>query len=282
MAAPRRTLALAAFLLMPVLSHAKGPDIPIIVDGVALDAKAVVIREDVYIPAWILENYAHTKINWIRKGNLLEILTEPAGGGRPVEGGKVRVRVGFYLDKEGFVRGKDARVYLLNVDPKEFRFADGKGPAERAHESALERIGACSPPMREYLALTPGDRFTPAGWNIVSRLSKEEIQGLTAAVDRYESLYRTHYYDLLTTLVADRFQASSNSLVVDESMKGIRILPLSLSDEGAAETKVENGLWFLFGRMLYGNRQIVWDVPVAVRGGESSVELSNRNSAVMY
>jgi hypothetical protein len=281
MAAPRRILAVVAFLLIPVLSSA-APDIPIIVDGVALDAKAVVIRDDVYVPAWILENYAHTKVNWARKGNLLEILTEPPSGGRSVMAGKVRVRVGFYLDSEGFVKGKDARIYLLNVDPKEFRFPDGKGPAERAHEAALERIGTASPEMREYLSLSPTDRFAPKGWNLVSRMEKKEIAGLPSAVERYETLYRTHYYDVLTTLVTERYQAVTRPLVLDGSLNGIRILPLTLGEDGSAAAEVDNGLWFVYGRMIYRNRQVVWDMPVAVRGGETTVELSNRNSAVAY
>lgn len=32
--------------------------------------------------------------------------------------------------------------------------------------------------------------------------------------------------------------------------------------------------------MLYGNAQIVWDLPVVVRGGSTVVELSNRSAAL--
>ncbi|MEK6778583.1 MAG: hypothetical protein AABY80_02845 [Candidatus Deferrimicrobiota bacterium] len=256
-------------------------DIPIIVDGIPLDAKAVVVKDEVFIPAWILENYAHTKVRWMRRGNILEILTSAPGDPSPPTEGKLKVKVGFYLGTEGFVVGKNTRLYLLNIDPKEFTFQDGKTPAERAHEGTVERIGNISDPMREYLHLPPTERFSPKGWGIVSKMPKEEIVLLSSIVERYEVLYKSLYYDLVTNLVIGKEQDIRTSSMIDETLKGIRIENVPLSDDGSAEITLGNGLYFLYARMLYRNRQIVWDMPVAVRGTGTMIELSNRNAALM-
>lgn len=254
--------------------------IPIIVDGLPLDAKAVSIRDEVYVPAWILENYAHTKVNWMRPANILEILTTtPPETGTPKEG-ELKIKIGVYLDQEGFVVGKNTRLFLLSVDPKDFRFPDGKGPAERAHEGAVDRIGNASQAMRDYLLLVPTERFSQKGWNVVARMPKEEIAGLSGTVDRYESLYKGLFYDLVTNLVIQKESNLHASGIIDDSLKGLRVDPVAVRDDGAAEVKLPNGLYYLYARMLYRNRQIVWDIPVAVRGGATLIELSNRNAAL--
>jgi hypothetical protein len=64
-------------------------------------------------------------------------------------------------------------------------------------------------------------------------------------------------------------------------LRKIEILPVSLGEDGAGSIRSAPGIRFLFGRMLYGNRQIVWNVPVVVQGGAvTAVELSHRNAAV--
>lgn len=279
-----RLLAACAFLLCAVPGAARADTrIPIIVDGLPLDARAIAVKDEIYIPAWILENYAHTKIRWMRQGNILEILTEKQAPDGPdaAKEGRVALKIGFYLESEGFVVGKSTRLFLLNVDPKEFRFPDGKTAAVRAHEGALDRIGAASDAMKEYLSLTPTERFAPKGWKIVARMPKEEIAVLSASVDKYETLFRSLYYDLLTNLVIEKEQAVNASSVIDDSLKGMRIDKVAVSDDGAASLKIANGIYFLYGRLLYGNRQVVWDMPITVRGGEAAVELSNRNAALI-
>ena len=82
------------------------------------DARGIAIRGEVYLPAWILENYGGTKVEWVRPANLLQINTasrprDPV----PVEG-TLKVKVGSYLASEGFVVGKTTRLFLLNTDPK--------------------------------------------------------------------------------------------------------------------------------------------------------------------
>ncbi len=271
----------ALFLLLVGSAATAEPDIPIIVDGIPLDAKGVAVKDEVFIPAWILENYAHTKVNWIRRGNILEILTSSPAEATPPAEGKLKVKVGFYLGTEGFVVGKNTRLYLLNVDPKDFTFEDGKTPVERAHEGTVERIGNVSDAMREYLRLPPTERFTSRGWAVVSRMPKKEIEQLSAIVDRYEMLYKALFYDLVTNLVIGKEQYLRDSSVIDEATKGIRIENIPLGDDGSAEIRLANGLYFLYARMLYRNRQIVWDMPIAVRGAGTLVELSNRNAALM-
>ncbi len=268
------------FLLFGATAFAEA-GIPIIVDGIPLDAKAVVVKDEVYIPAWILENYAHTKVKWMRRGNILEVLTStPPEISPPVEG-RLRLKIGFYLGTEGFVVGKNARLFLLNIDPKEFTFQDGKTPVERAHEGTVERIGNISDAMRDYLRLSPTDRFSPRGWAFVSKMPKEEIVALPSIEDKYETLYKGLYYDLLTNLVLGKEQDIRVSSVIDDSLKGIRIENLPLGDDGSAEITLSNGLYFLYARMLHRNRQIVWDMPIAVRGSSTFVELSNRNAALI-
>lgn len=277
-------VALSLFLVLTLSppAAAQEPDILIMVDGLPLDAKAVKVKDEVFVPAWILENYARTKVNWMRPANILEIVTAPpAGALAPPQEGKLSLRIGFYLEQEGFVVGKNTRLFLLNTDPKEFRFPDGKGPADRAHEGAADRIGPCSQAMREYLLLPPTDRFSPRGWNIVARMPKEEIVRLSAAVDRYELLYKGLYYDLVTNLVLAKEAEVNTSGVIDESLKGLRIERIPVREDGSAEVRLSAGLYYVFGRLLYRNRQIVWDLPVAVRGGETVFELSNRNAALM-
>ncbi len=281
----RWTLALIALALfaLPCAAFAE-TRIPIIVDGIPLDARAVSIKDDIYIPAWILENYAHTKVRWMRQANILEIVTreaEPGPESGPPKDGRLNMRIGFYLESEGFIVGKNTRLFLLNVDPKDFRFPDGKTAADRAHEGAVDRIGTASDAMKEYLTLSPTDRFSSKGWKIVARMPKEEIVALSASVDKYEMLYRSLFYDLLTNLVIDKEQAVNASSVIDEALKGTRIDRMPVGDDGSASIKVPNGIYFLYGRMLYGNRQVVWDMPVTVRGGDTTVELSNRNAALL-
>jgi hypothetical protein len=269
-----------AALCLPLIADAAG-SISIIVDGLPLDAKAVVIKDEVYIPAWILENYAHTKVNWTRQNDLLEILTTQPGDAPAPPEGVLKLKVGFYLDAEGFIVGQNTRLYILNVDPKEFRTSDGRSVAERAHEGSIERIGVCSDAMHEYLRLPPLDRFSPRGWRVVSKMPKEEIAQLSATVDKYETLYKSLYYDLITNLVIGKQQALTSSSVIDEALKGIRIESIPVKEDGTAEIKLPNGLYYIFARMLYRNRQIVWDLPFSLRGGENIVELSNRNAALM-
>lgn len=279
----RRTasVALVAALLAAVPAFSAPPDIPILVDGVLLDARGIAVRGEVYIPAWILENYGGTKVEWVRPANLLQINTasrprDPV----PVEG-TLKVKVGSYLASEGFVVGKTTRLFLLNTDPKEFRFPDGKTAADRAHEGTIARIGPASTPAIEYLQLGPTARFTREGWAVVSRMPKEEIYVLPALVERYEALYNTLFYDLLTNLVLEMEQRVRESGALEPSLQKIEILPVSLGEDGAGSIRSASGIRFLFGRMLYGNRQIVWNVPVIVQGAaETVVELSHRNAAV--
>lgn len=278
-------LAFSLFLLSGAATAFAGAfpaaDIPIIVDGVPLDARAVTIGGEPYIPAWILENYTGTRVRWVRQGKLLEISTTTKPPDASPAAGNLKVKVGSYLASEGFVVGKATRLFLLNVDPKDFRFPDGRTAAERAHEGTVERIGLASPPAREYLHLSPTDRFSRKGWEIVARMPKEEIVGLPALVDRYEALFTSLYYDLLTNLVLETEQRVRESGALDPGLKQISILPVQVSDDGLAVTKAPEGIQFLYGRMLYGNRQIVWDVPVVIRGGaETSIELSHRNAAL--
>ncbi len=285
-ARPGRRPAFSALLLLVALLSPVPPagaddgKIAIIVDGLPLDAKAIAVKDDVYVPAWILENYAHTKVNWLRRSNVLEILTEADLPTPPAEGA-LSVKIGFYLDSEGFVVGGSTRLYLLNTDPKEFRFPDGKSPAARAHEGAVDRIGKSSPAIREYLALSPMERYSPKGWQAVARMPKEEIAILAATVEKYEGLYKSLYYDLITTLVIAKDQQVNGSSVIDDAMKGTRIESVPVGDDGTANVKLVNGLYFLYARTLYKNRQVVWDIPVSVRGGETLIELSNRNAAIM-
>lgn len=279
---PARLAALALPLLLAAPAAAADREIPIIVDGLPLDAKAILMREDVYVPAWILENYARTRVNWRKGSNVLEILTAAPEKGPIVETeGRLRVRIGVYLESEGFIGGATTRLFVLNVDPKEFRFPDGKSPADRAHEGAIERIGKSSRDIHDYLALSPAERFSPNGWRIVSRIPNSDIANLAGLVEKYEILYRSLYFDLLTNLVINRAAQLRESAVVDETLKGVTIEAVPVSESGTAEFKVPNGLHFLFARMLYRNRQVVWDIPVSVRGGETSIELSNRNAAMM-
>ncbi|MBI5576995.1 MAG: hypothetical protein HY896_11615 [Deltaproteobacteria bacterium] len=272
----------AAVLILLLLCSAAlaNPDIAILVDGLPLDAKGLAVKDEVFIPAWILENYAHTKVKWTRGGNVLEILTAPQGEAIPRQEGIILLRIGVYLKPEGYVRGKDTRLYLLNVDPKEFTFADGKTPGERAHEATVDRIGISSRPVRDYLRLSPTDRFAPKGWTFVSMMPREEVIELAATVDRYEQMYRTLYYDLITNLVIGKEQAVRSAVGLDDSLKGIKIENVPVREDGSAEVKLGNGMYFLYARMLHGNVQIVWDLPVAVRGGTTTVELSNRNAAL--
>lgn len=279
----RRIAGCALLLLLSTAAPALAatPDIPILVDGVPLDARGIAIRGEVYVPAWIFENYAGTKVEWVRPANLLEIKTTP----RPTEPvpaeGTLKVKVGSYLASEGFVVGNTTRLFLLNTDPKEFRFPDGRTAAERAHEGTISRIDPASSPAREYLRLPPTDRFTPEGWAVVSRMPKEEILGLPALVDRYEALYNSLYYDLLTNLVLEMEQRVRETGALDPALQGISILPVPLGEDGTGSVRSAPGIRFLFGRMLYGNRQVVWNVPVVIQGGAvTSVELSHRNAAI--
>lgn len=277
----RRLLVLAALLAIGAPAAAEDRPIAIIVDGLPLDAKGIAVKDDVYVPAWILENYAHTKVHWRRRSNLLEIVTTTPDRPLPPAEGTLNVKIGFYLDAEGFVVGGSTRLYLLNVDPKEFQFPDGKSPAGRAHEAAVDRIGKRSEDIHEYLALSPTERFSTKGWRIVARMPKTEIATLAATAETYEVLYKSLYYDLITTLVIGKEQEVNTSSVIDESLKGIRIEKVAVADDGTAKATLPNGLYFLYGRMLHRNRQIIWDIPVAIRGGEAVIELSNRNAALM-
>jgi hypothetical protein len=277
-----RTVCLAVLLCsIAAAGYAGNGDIAIIVDGLPLDAKAIAIKDEVYVPAWILENYAHTKVNWSRQSNLLEIITTPSNTASEPQDCVLKLKVGFYLDAEGFVIGQNTRLYLLNVDPKDFRTEDGKTAAERAHEGSIERIGSVSEAMRSYLRLPPLDRFTARGWAVVAKMPKDEIATLSSTVEKYETLYKSLYYDLITNLVIGKQQALSTSSVIDGALKGIRIDNIPVKDDGTAEITLPNGLYYLYARMLYRNRQVVWDMPVSLRGGESVIELSNRNAALM-
>jgi len=258
-----------------------GGNIPIMVDGLPLDAKAIHVGDEVFVPAWILENYAHTKIKWMRRSNLLEIITVSTEEPTPPSNGTLKIRIGFYLTTEGFVVGRNTRLFLLNADPKEFRFPDRKTPESRAIEGALERMGVVSGALRDYLSLPPTERFTPKGWGIVARMPKEEILSLADTVDRYELLYKSLFYDLVTNLVLSKGNELKETLMVDDSLKGLRIDSIDVDEDGSAEIQLPDGLYFLYARMLHRNRQIVWDMPVAVRGRETQLELSNRNAAIM-
>lgn len=279
----RRTASFTviAALLAAVPVFSAPPDIPILVDGVPLDARGIAVRGEVYIPAWILENYGGTKVEWVRPANLLQIDTASRPRDPVPAEGTLTVKVGSYLASEGFVVGKTTRLFLLNTDPKEFRFPDGKTAADRAHEGTIGRIGPASVPAIEYLRLSPTARFTREGWAVVSRMPKEEIYVLPALVERYEAMYNTLYYDLLTNLVLEMEQRVRESGSLDPALRKIEILPVSLGEDGAGSIRTAPGIRFLFGRMLYGNRQVVWNVPVVIQGAaETSVELSHRNTAV--
>lgn len=279
----RRTASVAVVvaLLAAVPAFSAPPDIPILVDGVPLDARGIAVRGEVYIPAWILENYGGTKVEWVRPANLLQINTASRPRDPVPMEGTLKVKVGSYLASEGFVVGKTTRLFLLNTDPKEFRFPDGKTAADRAHEGAIGRIGPASAPAVEYLQLSPTARFTREGWAVVSRMPKEEIYVLPALVERYETLYNTLFYDLLTNLVLEMEQRVRESGALDPALRKIEIFPVSLGEDGAGSIRSAPGIRFLFGRMLYGNRQIVWNVPVVIQGAaETAVELSQRNAAI--
>ena len=279
----RRTasVAVVAALLTAVAAHSAPPDIPILVDGVPLDARGIAVRGEVYVPAWILENYGGTKVEWVRPANLLQINTASRPRDPVAMEGTLKVKVGSYLASEGFVVGKATRLFLMNTDPKEIRFPDGKTAADRAHEGTIGRIGPASAPAIEYLQLSPTARFSPDGWAVVSRMPKEEIYVLPALVERYETLYNTLFYDLLTNLVFEMEQRVRESGTLDPALRKIEILPVSLGEDGAGSVRSAPGIRFLFGRMLYGSRQIVWNVPVVVQGAAVTVvELSHRNAAV--
>jgi len=271
----------AALLAAAPVFSASSPDIPILVDGVPLDARGIAVRGEVYIPAWILENYGETKVEWIRPENILRINTA-ARPRDPVQAeGTLKVKVGSYLASEGFVVGKTTRLFLLNTDPKEFRLANGKSAAERAHEGTIARIGPASAPAIEYLQMSPTARFTREGWAVVSRMPKEEIYVLPGLVERYEAMYNALFYDLLTNLVLETEQQVRESGAIDPALRKIEILPVPLGEEGTGSVRSTPGIRFLFGRMLYGTRQIVWNVPIVIQGGsETVVELSHRNAAI--
>lgn len=276
------SVAVVAALLaaVPVFS-ASPPDIPILVDGVPLDARGIAVRGEVYIPAWILENYGGTKVEWVRPENLLRINTASRPRDPVQVDGTLKVKVGSYLASEGFVVGKTTRLFLLNTDPKEFRLSNGKSAAERAHEGTIARIGPASAPAIEYLQMSPTARFTREGWAVVSRMPKEEIYVLPGLVERYEAMYNALFYDLLTNLVLETEQQVRESGAIDPALRKIEILPVSLGDDGTGSVRSSTGIRFLFGRMLYGTRQIVWNVPVVIQGGaETTVELSHRNAAI--
>jgi len=278
---PRILLLSATVLFFSWTRTEAGGNIPIMVDGLPLDARAIAVGDEAYVPAWILENYAHTKIKWMRRSNLLEILTVPTEAPIPATEGSLKIRIGFYLTSEGFVIGRNTRLFLLNADPKEFRFPDGKTPADRANEGALERMGGASGALRDYLGLPPTERFTPKGWGIVARMPKEEIASLAITVDRYELLYKSLFYDLITNLVLSKERQLKDPSVIDESLKGLRIDSIDVAEDGSAKVRLPDGLYFLYARMLHRNRQVVWDLPVTVRGGETQLELSNRNAAIL-
>ena len=280
----RRTASVAvvaALLAAAPAFSAPPPDIPILVDGVPLDARGIAVRGEVYIPAWILENYGGTKVEWVRPANLLQINTASRPRDPVAVEGTLKVKVGSYLASEGFVIGKTTRLFLLNTDPKEFRFPDGKTAEDRAHEGTIGRIGPASAPAIEYLQLAPTARFTREGWAVVSRMPKEEIYVLPALAERYEALYNALFYDLLTNLVLEMEQRVRESGTLDPALRKIEILPVSLGEDGAGSIRSAPGIRFLFGRMLYGNRQIVWNVPVVIQGAAvTAVELSHRNAVV--
>jgi hypothetical protein len=272
--------ATIAVLLVAAPAFPAPPDIPILVDGVPLDARGVAIRGEVYIPAWILENFGGTKVEWVRPANLLQVDTASRPRDPVPAEGTLTVKVGAFPSVEGFAMERTTRLYLLNTDPREFRFPDGKSAADRAHEGAVGRIDAASPPAVEYLRLSPTARSSREGWAIVSRMPKEEIFVLPAIVERYEALYSGLYYDLLTTLVLEMELRVRESGALDPALRNIRIVPVSLDEEGGGSVRSSPGIRFLFGRTLYGARQAVWNVPVVIQGGAATaVELSLRNAA---
>lgn len=274
-------VAVPALLASAHPSLAAPPDIPILVDGVPMDARAAFIQGEAYVPAWILENDGKTKVTLTRPANVLEIVTIPKTTDPPTAGGILVVKVSVHAGREGFSVKKATRLFLMNVDPKEFRFPDGRTASERARDGSMERVGPASPAAREYLRLSPAERSAPEGWGMVARMPKEEIAGLPDLLERYEALYRSLYYDLLATLVMDMDQRVRDSGMLDPSLKGISIRPVPLGDNGAGRLKAPPGICFLYGRMLEGPHQVVWDVPVSVRsGGETVVELSLRNAAI--
>lgn len=274
-------LLLLAALSFPAARSAFPADrkIPIMVDGLPLDAKAIVVQDEVYVPAWILENYARTQVLWMRQHHLLEIFTGPEFPAAAPGAGTLRLKIGFYLTAEGFVVGRNTRLFLLNADPKEFQFPDGKSPADRAVEGAIKGMGPASAPFLEYLALPPAERQLPKGWELVARMHKEEVKTLSASVDRYELLYRGLFFDLVTNLVSEMEQLLNGSSVIEDSLKGLRIDIIDVRGDGSASIRLPNGLYFLYARMLHGKRQVIWDIPVVMRGGETLLELSNRNAA---
>jgi len=279
----RRTVSIAvvAALLGAIPAFSAPPDIPILVDGVPLDARGIAVRGEVYIPAWILENYGGTKVEWVRPANLLRIDTASHPRTPVPAEGTLKVKVGSCLAAEGFVVGKTTRLFLLNTDSKSLRFPDGKTAADRAHEGTIKQFGPASAPAVEYLKLSPTDRFTPEGWAMVSRMPKEEISALPGLVERYEAMYNPLFYDLVTNLVLETEQRIRESGALDPELRKIEIHPISLGEDGDGSIRSAPGIRFLFGRMLNGNRQVVWNVPVVLQGGaETSVELSHRNAAI--
>ena len=109
-----------------------------------------------------------------------------------------------------------------------------------ASEGAIERMGAVSGALRDYLALPPTERFTPKGWGTVSRMPKEEIVSLPETVDRYELLYKSLFYDLVTNLILSMEHRLKESSVIDDSLKGMRIDSMGVTEDGSAEIKSYN------------------------------------------
>lgn len=280
MTVKRFSVFLFVFLLImaphPSLS-AKPEEVTILVDGVPLDAKGITIDQEIFVPAWILENYGNTRIIWKPGTSILEINTfEPLDAISKMEA-SISIRIGFYAEEEGFIIGKNTRVYILNLDPKNLTFENGNTLHDRAHQSTISRLQPINEWEIKYLNLSPTERYYRTGLQIISRMDKDTILGLDKVVDRYESLYRDFYFDLLSTIVFERERQISESATISPYLKDIKILKLITDEEGKGMITVPNGTYFVFCRMYLRGKIILWNLPVTVSGSDLSLELTNRN-----
>lgn len=274
-------LALFLALFSMALSYQAFPanpeELTILVDGVPLDAKGVSIDQELYVPAWILENYGNTRIIWKPGASILEINTvEPEDAILKMEGA-VSIRIGFYAEEEGFIIGKNTRVYILNLNPGSLDFGSGDSLHRRAHESTISRLQPIDEWVLKYLDLSPPERYYNAGLQKISKMDKETILGLNSIVEKYENLYQEFYHDLLSTLVFEKEREISESATISPELKDIKIMKLITDEEGKGKVTLQNGTHFVFCRMYHQGRLIIWNLPVTVTGNDISLELTNRN-----
>lgn len=273
-------LLLLTFLFFSTAALADS-EVTILVDGIPLDAKGIVVDQDVFIPAWILENYGTTKVIWKPGDSILEINTAPPI--KPIEKmeGEVTIRVGFYASQEGFIIGDRTNVYIFNINPETLRFKDGKSIHERAHEAAIARLSPLNDIVIRYLDLSPPNRYLKDGWRVISLMDRKEILNLKTIVDRYELLYKEMYYDILSTLVLEKYSMINDASSIYPELKHITSLKMITDEDGKGKVTLKNGTYFIYSRMFYKGSIIVWNLPVTISGNDISIELTNRDATYM-